>query len=40
LPPWLSTGSWLEAVTLVVSLIGLATYALFPMVAPMVDGRL
>src|SRR4051812_11414029 len=33
LPPWLSTGSWLEAVVLVVSLFGLATYALMPFVA-------
>jgi membrane-bound metal-dependent hydrolase YbcI (DUF457 family) len=33
LPPWLSTGSWLEAVMLVVSLFGLATYALLPFVA-------
>jgi membrane-bound metal-dependent hydrolase YbcI (DUF457 family) len=36
LPPWLSTGSPLEAVVLVVSLFGLAAYAL----APLVDGRL
>ena len=36
LPPWLSTGSWLEAVVLVVSLFGLAAYAL----APLMDGRL
>ena len=32
LPPWLSTGSWLEAVTLTVSLVGLTAYAAWPYV--------
>lgn len=34
LPPWLSTGSALEAVALVVSLVLLAAYATWPYLAP------
>jgi membrane-bound metal-dependent hydrolase YbcI (DUF457 family) len=40
LPPWLSTGTTLEAVMLIVSLGALTVYALGPMVAPLLADRL
>jgi hypothetical protein len=33
LPPWLSTGSLMEAVVLVLSLVALSAYAIAPMIA-------
>jgi membrane-bound metal-dependent hydrolase YbcI (DUF457 family) len=38
LPPWMSTGSALEAVVLVIAIILLATYAVTPYLLPYLDG--